>query len=83
MVVRAEGEAWNPVSGQMVLDFQVAELARRAQPLAPQVVERAGHPDGLAAEDWYHLALELEVTVPAEAVEAYRSAFARAGIPDA
>lgn len=72
VVVRAEGEAWNPESGQLVLDFQVADLARRAQPLAPRVLERAGHPDELLAEDWYALGLELEVTAPEEAVEAYQ-----------
>lgn len=72
VVVRSEGEAWNPESGQLVLDFQVAELARRAQPLAPQVMERAGHPDELAADDWYALGLELEVTAAEEAVNAYR-----------
>lgn len=72
VVVRAEGEAWNPESGQLVLDFQVAELARRAQPLAPRVMRRAGHPDALAADDWYALGEELEVTAPEEAVEAYR-----------
>jgi tetratricopeptide (TPR) repeat protein len=55
----------------LVLDFQVADLARRARPLAPQVVLRAGRPEDLAADDWYELALELEVTAPNEALEAY------------
>lgn len=72
VVVRSEGEAWNPESGQLVMDFQVADLARRAQPLAPQMMQRAGNPDQLLADDWYALGEELEVTAAEEAVEAYR-----------
>lgn len=72
VVVRAEGDAWNPESGQLMMDFEVAELARRAEPLAPQIVERVGHPDDLVGEDWYELGLELEAAAPREASEAYR-----------
>lgn len=77
VVVRAEGEAWNPESGQRVLDFEVGELAQQASPLTHRAVaavrERA---QGFSAEDWYELAWELEATAPAEAREAYRQALA-------
>ncbi len=72
VVVREEGEAWNPESGQLVLDFRVAELARKAGPLAPAMVERVGSAESPGADDWYELGLELEASAPREATEAYR-----------
>jgi tetratricopeptide (TPR) repeat protein len=77
VVVRAEGQAWNPESGQRVFDFGVGELAARAAPLTHQAVaavrERA---DTLGADDWYELGYELEATSPREAEEAYGRALA-------
>jgi len=71
IVVRSEGEAWNPESGQLLLDFEVAELAEQAAPLATRLVERAGDPADLSAEDWYELGFELEASAPEEARDAY------------
>src|SRR5256885_2972823 len=45
VVARDEAIAWNPESGQLVLDFAVATLAQRAAPLARRRAA-AGRPGG-------------------------------------
>jgi tetratricopeptide (TPR) repeat protein len=79
IVVRDGALAWEPESGQRVLDFEVAELAARAAPFARRAAraarERAAD---LSAEDWYELGFHLEATAPGEAREAYASALALA-----
>ncbi len=72
VVVRAGGEAWEPASGQRVIDFEVAELVEQAAPLAAATIERAGSVDGLTADDWFELGCDLEATTLDEAVAAYR-----------
>jgi tetratricopeptide (TPR) repeat protein len=74
VVVRDGEESWDPESGQRVFDFQVAELAERAAPLAHRAAERARELEGLEAEDWYGIGWELEATVVDSAEEAYRRA---------
>ena len=77
VVVRDGRDAWQPESGQMVLDFEVAELARRAAPVARRLIHRARRSDEpLTAEQWYTLGLDLESAAPAEAREAYVRALA-------
>ncbi len=72
IVVREGGEAWEPESGQRLLDFDVAELAERAAPLAPATMARAGAIEGMSADDWFELGCDLEAAAPDEAAEAYR-----------
>jgi len=74
IVVRSGGQVWEPESGQRLLDFEVAELAAKAAPLAPMLIERAGDPASLSAEDWYELGYELE----ASSIEQARGAYERA-----
>lgn len=74
IVVRSGGQAWEPESGQRLLDFEVAELAAKAAPLAPVLVERAGDPSSLSAEDWYELGFELEASSIDQARSAYEHA---------
>ncbi len=74
VVVRGEGEFWEPESGQRLLDFEVADLAARVAPLARRNAERARRLEGMGAEDWYGLAWELEAAATEEAAEAYRRA---------
>jgi tetratricopeptide (TPR) repeat protein len=77
VVVRAGSRSWNPESGQALLDFEVAELAEAAAPLAPRLVRDATAPAGAAAtDDWLGLACELEVTSPDEAMGVYRRVLA-------
>ncbi len=75
IVVRDGAVAWAPESGQMVLDFSTAPMARRAAPLARrQAAAAREHADDLDAEQWFALGLELEVSSPEEARDAYRRA---------
>jgi tetratricopeptide (TPR) repeat protein len=75
VVVRDEAVAWIPESGQLVLDFDVATLAQRAAPLARRQAAAARRAeDDLDAEQWFGLGLELEVSAPGEARDAYRRA---------
>ncbi len=78
VVVREGDEIWEPESGQRLLDFEVAELAERAAPLAPATLARAGAIEGMTAEDWFELGCDLEATAAAEAMEAYRKVLALA-----
>jgi tetratricopeptide (TPR) repeat protein len=75
VVVRDGTVAWEPESGQGLLAFEVAELASRVAPLARRAAAeaRAGG-DGLAAQDWFDLAADLEPCDPDQARDAYRRA---------
>jgi tetratricopeptide (TPR) repeat protein len=75
ILVREGEEAWDPVSGQALLDFEVADLAREARPLAERAAAAArDSPEELPADEWFALGLELEAAAPAEARDAYRRA---------
>src|SRR2546427_276154 len=75
VVARDGALAWNPDSGQLVLDFDVASLAERAAPLARRQAAAARRvQDDLDAEQWFDLGLELEVSAPEDARDAYRRA---------
>jgi tetratricopeptide (TPR) repeat protein len=77
IIVRDGQQAWEPTSGQTVLDFEVAALARRAAPIALRgAAEARRHEQELDAEDWFELALDLEATAASEAEDAYRRALA-------
>lgn len=71
IVVQDGAESWNPESGQLVLDFRVAELAERVAPLARQVSAAAHAEAEYSAQQWYQLGLELEAVTPDEARAAY------------
>ncbi len=75
IVARDGAVTWHPDSGQLVLDFNVASLAQRAAPLARRQAAAARQvEDELDAEQWFELGLELEVSAPEEARDAYRRA---------
>jgi tetratricopeptide (TPR) repeat protein len=79
LVVGDGHRRWNPESGQIVFDFDVAELARRVAPLARRAFRQAtsaSREQKLSAEDWFGWGCELEATSPAEAREAYQHALA-------
>jgi tetratricopeptide (TPR) repeat protein len=74
VVVRDGGARWTPESGQVLLDFEVADLARK---VAPLVRAEAKRPRArLDAESWYEWGCDLEDAAPAEAQKAYRQAVA-------
>jgi tetratricopeptide (TPR) repeat protein len=75
VVARDGAVAWHPDSGQLVLDFDVATLAERAAPLARRQAAAARRVEGdYDAGSWFELGLELEVSAPDEARDAYRRA---------
>jgi tetratricopeptide (TPR) repeat protein len=75
VVVRDGSAAWNPESGQLHLDFAVAELASRAAPLARQAAQAARDAEEeLGASEWYDLGFDLEAVDVGEARDAYRRA---------
>lgn len=77
-IVVSDGRSrWQPESGQILFDFGVADLARRAAPVAREAFRQAREDRGdeaLSAEEWYGWGCELEAAAPEEASEAYRSA---------
>jgi tetratricopeptide (TPR) repeat protein len=77
IVVRDGNETWNPESGQLLLDFHVADLADRAAPSARRLARRARRSDEpLTAEQWYSLGVDLESAAPQDAKDAYTRAVA-------
>jgi len=75
IVVRDGETAWNPDSGQVVIDFQVRDLATRAAPIARRTARAAQAAEAdYDADAWYELGLELEAVAPQEARDAYRRA---------
>jgi tetratricopeptide (TPR) repeat protein len=84
IVVRDGDARWRADDGQVLFDFDTAELARKVAPLlvrsarAGEVLLRdvgdaGGGADAPAgAEEWYERACDLEAAAPAEARSAYR-----------
>jgi tetratricopeptide (TPR) repeat protein len=75
IIARDGAVAWNADSGQLVLDFDVATLAHRVAPLARRQAAAARRIEAqLDADEWFALGVELEVSAPDEARDAYRRA---------
>src|SRR6266404_1179963 len=77
IVVRDGSAAWNPESGQLLLDFRVAELAGQMAPVARRLAHAARRSDEpLTADQWYDLGADLETAAPDDARDAYARAVA-------
>lgn len=74
VIVRDAGASWEPESQQMVLDFEVSELAARAAPYAVRAAEEMAKSQSLDADGWFDLGYDLEAVAPVEAAVAYRRA---------
>jgi tetratricopeptide (TPR) repeat protein len=85
VVARDGAEAWNPESGQTLLDFEVADLARAAEALDPHrphpaTVAAAPAPEAdppspsQTAAEWYEAGVDLESLDPDGAAAAYLQA---------
>jgi tetratricopeptide (TPR) repeat protein len=72
VVVRDGHTRWEPVSGQVLFDFGVSEVADKVAPLLAQAAAATG--GALSAEDWYAWGCDLEEAAPEQAREAYRRA---------
>jgi tetratricopeptide (TPR) repeat protein len=68
---------WNPRSGQFHMEFDVADLADDAVPVARSISRQAHAAAGeRSATEWFELGLELEAVTPDEARAAYERALA-------
>ncbi len=74
--VRDADAVWEPDSGQLVIDFAVAEVAERAEPIARRALSEPEPPGvpGMTADEWYDAALDLEAVSTEGAEAAYRRA---------
>jgi len=74
-VVVTDGRSrWQPETGQVLLDFGVADRAHRAAPVARESFRTAKEEGGagaVPADEWYRWGCELEAAAPEEAREAY------------
>jgi tetratricopeptide (TPR) repeat protein len=68
VVVHDGSMAWQPDSGQTIIDFDVADIAAKAEPIAKKRF-RLDHDFG--ANEWFDTAVELEAVAPLEARQAY------------
>jgi tetratricopeptide (TPR) repeat protein len=73
VIVRDGGAVWNPVSGQSLFDFSVADLAAKTAPLVHRAAEEARDQE-TTAEHWFELACELEMSSIESAKDAYERA---------
>jgi tetratricopeptide (TPR) repeat protein len=73
VVVRDGGFRWQPDTGQVLLDFGVADVARRVAPLVRAAARRRG-PGPIGADGWYQWGCDLEDGAPGEARKAYARA---------
>lgn len=76
VLVRDEGAVWEPDSGQLRMDFAVAEVAQAAQPIARRALAEDARAADMSADDWYDTALDLEAVAPESAMAAYIEALA-------
>jgi tetratricopeptide (TPR) repeat protein len=74
VIVRDSNTAWEPESGQTVLDFSIQELGDKVAPLVRESVREALH-TAETAEDWFQAALESEqIGANRDAESLYRKA---------
>ena len=82
ILVQEDDAVWEPNSGQLQIDFDVADVAERAEPVARRALDAratldAGAiPDSMSADDWFNTALDLEAVTNDEAISAYQKALA-------
>jgi tetratricopeptide (TPR) repeat protein len=76
VVIREQGQVYNPESGQIHFNFSISELAGTVAPLARQAVEIANDSQHMDSDDWFDLGVDLEAVAPDEAPAAYLRALA-------
>ena len=75
IVVQDGDVLWEPESGQALIDFHVADIVERAEPVTREAAERARRDeDDMTAEDWFEFGIDLEAAAPEDARDAYRRA---------
>jgi tetratricopeptide (TPR) repeat protein len=77
VVVQDGGARWRSDTGQVLLDFEVSDLARKVAPIVRAATrQRARGPEALDADAWVRWGEDLEDGAPREARDAYRRALA-------
>lgn len=75
IIVHDGRRAWNPDSGQVQLELEVADLAERVAPLDRRAAKAIrARERRLEADDWYELGCALEISAPLQATAAFRRA---------
>jgi tetratricopeptide (TPR) repeat protein len=72
VVVQDGGSRWHPETGQVLLDLDLGDLARRVAPVLRAAVRKSAAP--LDVDAWYRWGCDLDDAAPAEAEAAYRRA---------
>ena len=60
ILVQDDDAVWEPSSGQLQLDFDAADVAETAAPVARRALEARANQDSMRADDWFNTALDLE-----------------------
>ena len=76
ILVQEDDAVWEPSSGQLQIDFDVADKAEQAAPVARRQLEASTKQDSMSADDWFNTALDLEAVTSDEAISAYQKALA-------
>ena len=74
ILVQDDDAVWEPSSGQLQIDFDVADVAETAVPMARRAPEPRASQDSMSADDWFNTALDLEAVTSDEAIAAYQKA---------
>ena len=74
ILVQDDDAVWEPNSGQLRIDFDEADVAEKAAPVARRALEARANRDSMTADDWFNTALDLEAVTSDEAIAAYQKA---------
>jgi tetratricopeptide (TPR) repeat protein len=77
VLVRDDDAVWEPDSGQLTIDFAVADVAEAAEPVARRAMANPADAPDMSADDWYDTGLDLEAVAADSAIAAYREALDR------
>ena len=77
VLVRDDDTVWEADSGQLTIDFAVAEVAEAAAPVARRAMAIQSEGITMSADDWYDTALDLEAVALDRAIDAYRESLTR------
>jgi tetratricopeptide (TPR) repeat protein len=76
VLVSDDEAVWEPDSGQIAMDFSVAEVAAHTEPHARRALTDIPAANDQSADDWYDAALDLEAVSTESAMAAYERALA-------
>ena len=74
VVIRSQDQLYDPDSGQIHMNFSLADLAGSVAPLAKKAAESASEDENMSSDDWFDLGVDLEAVSPDDAPAAYMRA---------